>query len=153
MTKASTPQVPAPNTQHMVTDSHENKRNRAIMSSPDLSEEEESPSSGKCPTIGRNEGVAIPTPPAITSQFNPWQYLQSTSNGTIANSVLTLERAFKITAPPLGGFPTPQLGQSVWHNVAQTLCKKWPQKDGPKVWVCTFCAQHEENAQATVAKL
>ncbi|KAG2336835.1 hypothetical protein BDR05DRAFT_953076 [Suillus weaverae] len=70
------------------------------MSSPDLSKEEESPSSGKRPTVGRNEGVAIPTPPAITSQFNPWQYLQSASNGTIANGVLTLERAFKITTPP-----------------------------------------------------
>ncbi|KAG1869343.1 hypothetical protein DFJ58DRAFT_837652 [Suillus subalutaceus] len=53
------------------------------MSSPDLSEEEESPSSGKRPTIGRNEGVTIPTPPAVTTQVNPWQYLQSASNGTV----------------------------------------------------------------------
>lgn len=72
---------------------------------------------------------------------------------TTVNGVLTLNNGLKITAPPASGFPSPQLGQSVWRNVALSLRDKWPQKEGPKAWAQTFRAQYEDNAQMTNIKM
>lgn len=69
------------------------------------------------------------------------------------NSVRTLDSGLRITATPMGGFPTPQLGQSTWRNVSQVLKEKWPQKEGAKAWVRTYRAKYETNAQGTLAKL
>lgn len=64
-----------------------------------------------------------------------------------------MNNGLKITAPPPGGFLSPQLGQSVWRNVALALREKWPQKAGPKAWVRTFRAKYEDNAQMTNIKI
>lgn len=69
------------------------------------------------------------------------------------NGVRTLDSGLRITTTPPGGFPTPQLGQSTWHNVSQVLKERWPQKEGAKAWVRTYRAKCESNAQNTVAKL
>ncbi|KAG1863875.1 hypothetical protein F4604DRAFT_1683499 [Suillus subluteus] len=116
--------------------------------------EEEGPSSNKKATIEKTNApqpIIQPTP-----QVNPWQYLQTgatNANGNIVNGVLTLDNGLKITAPPTGGFPSPQLGQSVWRNIALSLQERWPQKEGPKAWACIFRAKYEDNAQMTNIKM
>ncbi|KAG1763209.1 hypothetical protein EV702DRAFT_1283677 [Suillus placidus] len=81
----------------------------------------------KCPNIER---PTQPQPPT-----NTWHYLRSGDNTTAeisVNGVRTLNNGYKITATPVGSFPTPQLGQSTWRNVSQILKEKWPQKEGAK---------------------
>ncbi|KAG2744730.1 hypothetical protein P692DRAFT_20820970 [Suillus brevipes Sb2] len=158
MTKAATASA-----QHMMTDSRDNKRARQDPHLSDMSEsDEEGPSSTKKPTLAVNPAPQ-PAPQPVAQpaaqpppQVNPWQYLQTgaaNANSNIVNGVLTLSNGLRLTAPPAGGFPTPQLGQSVWRNVALALRDKWPQKEGPKAWARTFRAQYEENAQMTNIKM
>ncbi|KAG1734360.1 hypothetical protein EDD22DRAFT_960105 [Suillus occidentalis] len=139
MTNATTPK------QHMVTDSCENKRTRQQPNHSDMSESDyEGQGSTKkqamevhtAPPI-ITQPIALPTTPA-----NPWQFLQSgtTNRSNTVNGVITLQNGLKITAPPIGGFPSPQLGQ-------------WPQKAGPKAWVRTFRAKFEDNTQMMNIKI
>ncbi|KAG1896711.1 uncharacterized protein F5891DRAFT_1192834 [Suillus fuscotomentosus] len=128
MTNAATPK------QHMITDSHENKCARQQPDHSDMSEsEDEEQGSSKKQAMEADaappaitQPIAQPTPPA-----NPWHFLQTgvpNDNNTV-NGVITLHNSLKITAPPTGGFPSPQLGQSVWRiakyedNVQMTSIK------------------------------
>ncbi|KAG1789815.1 uncharacterized protein HD556DRAFT_1311014 [Suillus plorans] len=152
MTNTATPK------QHMITDSRENKCTRQQPEQSDMSEsEDEGQGSNKKQATKVNaapptttQPVAQPAPPA-----NPWHFLQTGApNGTnTVNGVITLHNGLKITAPPTGGFPSPQLGQSVWRNVAPALRERWPQKAGPKPWVRTFRAKYEDNMQMTNIKM
>ncbi|KAG1868601.1 hypothetical protein F4604DRAFT_1927135 [Suillus subluteus] len=126
-----------PPTHHMNTDSRANKHNRPT-----------SPNAAPNPQSGGN--VPQPSPnnqqsPTSGNTFNP--------PCPLLLSVRTLDSGFRITTTPAGGFPTPQLSQSTWHNISQILKEKWPQKEGTKVWVHTYRAKYESNAQGTVAKL
>ncbi|KAG1773492.1 hypothetical protein EDD22DRAFT_999332 [Suillus occidentalis] len=152
-------------THHMNTDSRANKRTRPPSPTPDPnSVTEESSHANPSTTVTK---TAKPTPNSnkrlnldcSTQQpppTNAWHYLQSGANTTAevsANGIRTLDSGYKITATPAGGFPIPQLGQSTWRNVSLVLKEKWPQKEGAKAWVRTYCAKYETNAQGTVAKL
>ncbi|KAG1779308.1 hypothetical protein EV702DRAFT_1043777 [Suillus placidus] len=138
---AKTQATSAPQTtHHMNTDSRENKRTRSASPSPDPSESEDGQNSNKRLTVEKSvlAQPIIQTPPPV----NQWHYLQmGEANNNIDHR------------PPTGGFPTPQLGQSVWRNVAPTLRERRPQKESPKAWACTFCTKYEENAQMTTIKM
>ncbi|KAG1853787.1 hypothetical protein C8R48DRAFT_776943 [Suillus tomentosus] len=73
--------------------------------------------------------------------------------GEILKGVMTLDNGLKLTSAPSGGFHVPQLGDSVWRNIAPTLQAKWVQKPGAKAWARLYRAKYEENAQSMVAKL
>ncbi|KAG2745067.1 hypothetical protein P692DRAFT_20820729 [Suillus brevipes Sb2] len=94
--------------------------------------------------------------PSNTKQLNALGRIPKKTiklQGEILKGVLTLDNGLKLTSTPSGGFPVPQLGESVWRNVPPSLQAKWTQKPGAKAWARLYRAKYEENAQATVAKL
>ncbi|KAG2131068.1 hypothetical protein DEU56DRAFT_757693 [Suillus clintonianus] len=162
--KATAPTTTTP-TQHMNTDSRVNKHTRPTSTSqnpspqtavPNTTQTQDvattntsSPSPNKCLNIEHKNQLNTPV---ATDQ---WQFLCSNDSTTevSVSGIRTLDSGFKITATLPGGFPIPQLGQSTWRNISQILKDKWCQKEGAKVWVRTYRAKHENNAQGTVAKL
>ncbi|KAG1797565.1 hypothetical protein EV424DRAFT_1546601 [Suillus variegatus] len=157
--------TPTPPTHHMNTDSRAGKCTRPVSptpAAPSRTNKENTSSAPKDTTliattaINVNKWPNLEWPAQQTPTPNQWQYLQSDSSATAeisVNGVRTLDSGFKITATPAGGFPIPQLGQSTWQNISQILKERWPQKEGAKVWVRTYRAKYEGNAQNTVAKL
>lgn len=111
------------------------------------------------PSTGTNTSHATSTNAPPTTQINTSQGKRARTPkliplmGEILKSVLTLDNGLKLTATPSSGFPTPQLGDSVWKNIPPAIQARWSQKPGAKAWVRTFRARFEENAQSTVAKI
>lgn len=56
---------------------------------------------------------------------------------------VTHTNGFLRTAAPTGGFPTPQLGASVWKN--QQWRDRWSKKEGPKAWIRLWRAAFDKN--------
>ncbi|KIJ65256.1 hypothetical protein HYDPIDRAFT_167498 [Hydnomerulius pinastri MD-312] len=135
---------PAPN--YINTDSGEKKRDRPISSSSSDEPNTEGPPPKRTNIVDIDDtNNQDPTPlPQKSLKFRKMPSVTGTR---------TLASGLVITAPPKGGFPKPQLGEPIWRNVSATQKLKWPQKKGPKAWVCVFRATYEPNAQATVEKL
>ena len=70
----------------------------------------------------------------------------------LSTGAQTLSSGLMVTATPKDDFPVPQLGDSVWQNIAQRQKIAWPAKKGGKAWVRVFQGAYQENAQDTVEK-
>ncbi|KAG1839791.1 hypothetical protein F4604DRAFT_1691065 [Suillus subluteus] len=97
--------------------------------------------------------------PKVTSNTALTQTTKTTKpkslslQGEILKGIQTLDNGLKLTAPPLGGFHTPQLRDSVWNNIPVDIQARWSQKPGAKAWARLFRARYEENAQVMVSKI
>lgn len=125
-------------------------------SSEDTDEPMSSPNTSPTPLMSRTHSGAGTTKTPQSKTLNALGRIPKKTlklQGEILKGVMTLDNGLKLTSAPSGGFHVPQLGDSVWRNIAPSLQAKWVQKPGAKAWVRLYRAKYEENAQSTVAKL
>jgi hypothetical protein len=73
----------------------------------------------------------------------------ATTNAQFAvNGVHTQPNGLCRTVAPTGGFPVPQLGESVWRNLPAKTKQQWHGKPGPKLWVRLYCTRYTDDLSA-----
>ncbi|KAN0085908.1 hypothetical protein V8E55_007042 [Tylopilus felleus] len=144
--------------EHINTISREGKRPRSDShpntsppgASPAVVSESDPPPQPLCKCTHHDQSITpVITPTHNPSPHKPLHFNKMPKSSTGTN---TLDSGLTITATPESGFPTPQLGDAVWQNVAQRLKIVWPTKKGGKAWVQVFRGYYQENAQEMVEK-
>ncbi|KAF7334075.1 hypothetical protein MVEN_02313100 [Mycena venus] len=93
------------------------------------------------PMNNRNPNPNNPTPrpaPQIISEVN---------------GVTTLDNGQQYTTPPAGGFPIPQMAESVWRNTTEASRVALRAEKGPKIWTRIYRGSARDDLQAVAAKI